>query len=40
MKRIHGIWCYMGREYGSLHAAMLVAREVLLTVLVVKEVRR
>jgi len=28
----------MGHEYDSLHAAMLAAREVLLTVLAVKEV--
>lgn len=38
MKRIHGVWYYMGHEYDSLHAAMLAAMEVLLTVLAVREV--
>jgi len=38
MKCIHGVWYYMGREYDSLHKAMLAAREVLLTVLAVREV--
>lgn len=29
MKRVNGVWFYLGREYGSLHEAMLAARMVL-----------